>query len=122
MHAKHLALVVVSLAACAPAPTPHVGGPQPTPFPPRPGAVVDLDTDALIASLSVRDKIAQLVMPWIPGTYAAYDEEAFERMEGWVESLHVGGLIVSVGSPLDIAAKINRLQQRSLLPLLVASD
>ncbi len=112
---------MVSLAACA-APAPRLGGPHPTPFPPRPGAVVDLDTDALIASLSVRDKIAQLVMPWIPGTYAAYDDEAFERMEGWVESLHVGGLIVSVGSPLDIAAKINRLQQLSLLPLLIASD
>jgi beta-N-acetylhexosaminidase len=39
-----------------------------------------------------------------------------------VDSLHVGGLIVSVGSPLDIAAKLNRLQERSTLPLLIASD
>ena len=61
-------------------------------------------------------------MPWIPGTYAAYDAEAFARMETWVDSLHVGGLIVSVGSPLDIAAKLNRLQERSALPLLIASD
>ena len=61
-------------------------------------------------------------MPWIPGTYAAYDAEAFARMELWVDSLHVGGLIVSVGSPLDIAAKLNRLQERSSLPLLIASD
>ncbi len=43
-------------------------------------------------------------------------------MEQWVDSLHVGGLIVSVGSPLDIAAKLNRLQERSSLPLLIASD
>ena len=42
--------------------------------------------------------------------------------EAWVDSLHVGGIIVSVGSPLDVAAKLNRLQQRSPLPLLVASD
>ena len=78
--------------------------------------------DDLLAGLSVRDQIAQLVVPWIPGTYAAYDAEAFARMQMWVDSLHVGGLIVSVGSPLDIAAKLNRLQERSALPLLIASD
>ena len=78
--------------------------------------------DALLASLSLRDKIAQLVMPWIPGSYAAFDDEAFARMQGWVNSLHVGGLLVSVGSPLDVAAKLNRLQERSLLPLLIGSD
>ena len=61
-------------------------------------------------------------MPWIPGTYAAYDDDGFARAEAWVDSLHVGGVIVSVGSPLDVAAKLNRLQQRSPLPLLVASD
>ena len=96
--------------------------PQPTPWPPAPGARVDLDTDELLRTLPAREKIAQLVMPWIPGGYAAYDDEGFARAEAWVDSLHVGGIIVSVGSPLDIAAKLNRLQQRSRLPLLVGSD
>lgn len=94
--------------------------PHPEPF--RPDVRVVPDVDYLLGALSVRDKIAQLVVPWIPGTYAAYDAEAFDRMEMWVDSLHVGGLIVSVGSPLDIAAKLNRLQERSALPLLIASD
>ena len=94
--------------------------PQPEPFRPE---VRPLPTvDELVAGLSVRDRIAQLVLPWIPGTYLAYDAEAFARMQAWVDSLHVGGLIVSVGSPLDIAAKLNRLQERSALPLLIASD
>ena len=39
-----------------------------------------------------------------------------------MDSLHVGGLIVSIGSPLDIAAKLNTLQQRAHVPLLIASD
>jgi len=39
-----------------------------------------------------------------------------------VDSLEIGGLIVSVGSPLDIATKLNTLQQRSRLPLLVSAD
>ena len=40
-----------------------------------------MDVDALLAGLSSRDKIAQLVVPWIPGTYAAFDDEAFKRMQ-----------------------------------------
>jgi len=82
----------------------------------------ETDVATLLHELSVRDKIAQLVIPWIPGTYAAYDDGGFERAEAWVDSLHIGGVIVSIGSPLDVAAKLNRLQQRSALPLLVGSD
>jgi beta-N-acetylhexosaminidase len=119
VHLKLLALVAVVLAACAPAPG---GPPTPSPegFPSEVGA--EPTVDAILETLSLRDRIAQLVVPFIPGTYAAYDDAAFARMQAWVDSLHVGGLIVSVGSPLDIAAKLNRLQQRSRLPLLVTSD
>lgn len=81
-----------------------------------------MDVEGLLNGLSVRDKIAQLVVPWIPGAYAAFDDEAFAQAQRWVDSLHIGGLIVSIGSPFDVAAKLNRLQQRSVLPLLVASD
>lgn len=80
------------------------------------------EVDELLGKLSTRDRIAQLVVPWVPGTYAAYDDEAFALARAWVDSLHVGGLIVSVGSPLDVAAKLNDLQRRSPLPLLVAAD
>jgi beta-N-acetylhexosaminidase len=118
VHAKLLTLVTVSLCACGGSAIPAL--PQPEPF--RPEVRVVPGVDDLLGALSVRDKIAQLVVPWIPGTYAAYDAEAFARMQMWVDSLHVGGLIVSVGSPLDIAAKLNRLQERSALPLLIASD
>ncbi|HEY9445209.1 MAG TPA: glycoside hydrolase family 3 N-terminal domain-containing protein [Gemmatimonadales bacterium] len=119
MHAKLLALVTVVLCACAPA----AGGPpapSPVGIPSDVGA--EPTVDGVLETLSPRDRIAQLVVPYIPGTYTAYDDAAFARMQAWVDSLHVGGLIVSVGSPLDIAAKLNRLQQRSRLPLLVTSD
>jgi beta-N-acetylhexosaminidase len=119
VQSKYLVLAVVLLCACGRA------GPVPVPQPaqfPLQGTPAPVDIDAVLGSLSVRDKIAQLVMPWIPGTYAAFDDDAFRRMQQWVDSLHVGGLLISVGSPLDVAAKLNRLQQRSPLPLLVASD
>ena len=85
-------------------------------------APITAGVDRLLDSLPLRDRIAQLVMPWIPGTYAALDDSAFRQAEHWVDSLHVGGIIVSVGSPLDEAAKLNALQRKAPLPLLIASD
>lgn len=119
MHFRYLAFLLMVLAACGP--TSPVPQPQPSQFPPQP-TPAEVDVDDLLGSLSLRDRIAQLVMPWVPGSYAAFDDEAFRRTQAWVDSLHVGGLIVSVGSPLDLASKLNRLQERSPLPLLVASD
>jgi len=78
--------------------------------------------ERMIDSLPLRARVAQVVMPWIPGNYAAFDDSAFTVMQGWVDSLGVGGLIVSVGAPVDVAMKLNRLQRRSRLPLLVAAD
>ena len=85
MHAKLLALVMVLLCACGGS---AVAPPQPQPEPFRPGgAPGGRPWTTCSAGLSVRDKIAQLVMPWIPGTYAAYDAEAFARMQsGWTRS------------------------------------
>lgn len=88
--------------------------------PPTPAETIAVER--LLDSLSLRDRVAQVVMPWIPGSYAAFDDSAFTVMQGWVDSLHVGGIIVSVGSPLDVAMKLNRLQRRSALPLLIGSD
>jgi beta-N-acetylhexosaminidase len=109
---------VILLGACGRA----SGVATPAPIPSAAAVGPETDVTTLLGKLSVRDKIAQLVIPWIPGTYAAYDDGGFERAEAWVDSLHVGGVIVSIGSPLDVAAKLNRLQQRSALPLLVGSD
>ncbi|MBK9692069.1 MAG: hypothetical protein IPO73_10365 [Gemmatimonadetes bacterium] len=85
-------------------------------------AVDSTAVERLLDSLPLRAKVAQLVMPWIPGAYQAFDDSAFAVMQGWVDSLEVGGLIVSIGSPVDVALKLNRLQRRSRLPLLVAAD
>ena len=78
--------------------------------------------DRLLDSLPLRERVAQLLMPWIPGSYTSLDDAGFQQAERWVDSLHVGGLIISVGSPLDEAAKLNALQRRAAIPLLVASD
>jgi beta-N-acetylhexosaminidase len=119
VQSKYLALVIVALSGCGPAH--RAAPPQPVQFPGQP-ATPEVDVDALLGSLTLRDKIAQLVVPWIAGAYTALDDETFLRMKGWVDSLHVGGMIVSVGSPYDVAAKLNQLQERSRVPLLIGSD
>ncbi len=81
-----------------------------------------MSVDSVLASLPLRARVAQLVMPWMPGFYVAADDPSFERVERWVDSLGVGGIIVSIGSPLDVAGRINALQRRARVPLLVASD
>jgi beta-N-acetylhexosaminidase len=75
-----------------------------------------------MTSLTTRQKVAQLVMPWLPGSYTALDDSAFLVARRWVDSLELGGIIISVGSPFDIAAKLNVLQRRSRLPLLISAD
>jgi beta-N-acetylhexosaminidase len=75
-----------------------------------------------LKAMSLPDRVAQLVMPWVGGGYTAYDDPTFERVLHWVDSLHVGGVVISIGSPVDIAARLNHLQRRARVPLLVASD
>ncbi len=81
-----------------------------------------INIDSIVQTLSLRDKIGQLVMPWLAGSYSANDGEGLDSAYVAVDSFHVGGIIVSVGTPLDVAAKLNALQLRSKLPLIVASD
>ncbi|HYR98599.1 MAG TPA: glycoside hydrolase family 3 N-terminal domain-containing protein [Gemmatimonadales bacterium] len=115
----HRLLVVAAVLGCAGG---HAVGrtakPVPRPSSPVPAASVD----SLLASLTVRQQVGQLVMPWLSGSYTALDDSLFQVAARWVDSLEIGGLIVSVGSPLDIATKLNALQQRSRLPLLVSAD
>ncbi len=61
-------------------------------------------------------------MPWLLGNYAALESEEFDTLGIWIDSLEVGGIIISIGPPLEIAAKLNALQRRSHLPLLIAAD
>ncbi len=79
-------------------------------------------SDSVLASLSLRDKAAQLVWPWMIGDYQAYNSPAWQRLATLIGQQHVGGIIMSVGSPLEIASKINGLQYLSPTPLLVSAD
>ena len=94
----------------------------------HPGASVPLSpqdsawVEATMRSLSPRDRVAQLIMPWVPGEYAAVGSPEYEQVRAWVEDDKVGGLVLSIGLPLSYAAKLNHMQRIANVPLLVASD
>jgi len=110
-------IVLALIAACSTVAGPAARWERPAPPPASPVSV-----DSLLATLSVRQKVGQLIVPWLSGAYAALDDSAFLDAARWVDSLEVGGIIISVGSPFDIAAKLNALQARSRLPLLISAD
>src|SRR6266704_2033741 len=120
MMQAHRLLALVLVTGCA-SPPPRAL-PRPSDLRPGPRPEASQPVDSLLAALSTRQRVGQLVVPWLAGSYTALDDSLFQVAVRWVDSLEVGGLIISVGSPFDIAAKLNALQRRSRLPLLVSAD
>jgi len=96
--------------------------------PASPGATTPLSAadqrwvERTLASLTLRERVGQLIMPWVGGEYAAIGSPEFEQVRQWVQDDGVGGLVLSIGLPLSYAAKLNELQMRAKVPLLIASD
>ncbi len=96
--------------------------------PASPGATTPLSAadqrwvERTLASLTIREKVGQLIMPWVGGEYAAIGSPEFESVRKWVQDDGVGALVLSIGLPLSYAAKLNELQMRAKVPLLIASD
>lgn len=112
-----LALAAATTAACA-----TTTSSLPTKAGPPTGTADGTWADSVLATMSLRDKAAQLVWPWVLGDYTAADDPTYRRVEQLVRDQHVGGIIISVGSPTEIASKLNALQRASPLPLLVGAD
>ncbi|RMH20493.1 MAG: beta-N-acetylglucosaminidase, partial [Gemmatimonadetes bacterium] len=78
--------------------------------------------ERVLDGLTLREKAAQLMMPFVLGTFSPEGSDAHDRIVRWVRDEGVGGVIMSVGSPTEVAAKLNDLQEHAALPLLVAAD
>ncbi len=78
--------------------------------------------DSVLRTLTTREKVAQLVWPWILGDFVNESSAEWQRLSRLVTEQRVGGFIVSVGSPTDVALKVNALQRLSALPLLMSAD
>ena len=107
-----------------PPPAAPVPGPDTAVAPDDAQPVGDLRpwADRTLETLTIEEKIGQLLMPWLLGDFAPEGSRGGERARAMVEEHRVGGFIMSVGSPTEVAAKLNWLQSLSDLPLLVSAD
>ncbi len=78
--------------------------------------------DETLASLSIEELVGQLIIEWIPGGYAPPSSPEFEPLRSWVEDDAIGGVSPSIGTPHAYVAKLNALQERARVPLLVTAD
>jgi beta-N-acetylhexosaminidase len=111
-------------------PAPLAGQPAPLAGPTAPlaGPTAPLDAgarrwvEATLASLTLREKIGQLTNVWIPGSYVSTNSAEFDTLARWVAEEGLGGVTISMGLPHSYVAKLNALQRRAKVPLLVAAD
>ncbi len=94
-----------------------------------------------LQSMTLDQKVGQLLVPAFESTYLATDSDRFDALVKLVKEQHAGGFVafggsiptpavllnptystVVLGQPLEAAATANRLQQAAALPLLVAAD
>jgi beta-N-acetylhexosaminidase len=75
-----------------------------------------------LASLSLHDRVGQMVMVWMLGDYTNVHDSSYAEVIRWVEQDHIGGVSMSLGTPIEVAAKLNDLQRRARVPLLVSAD
>ena len=78
--------------------------------------------DSVLATLSPRDKAAQLVWPQLFGDFTPTSSASWARVDELITTQHVGGFIMSIGSPIETAEKLNAMQRLSALPLVIGAD
>ncbi len=74
------------------------------------------------ASLSLREKAAQMVCEQIRGGYIAEDADDFRYWSRLAEEYGIGGFVVYGGAPYETAHLLNRLQKRARVPILMSAD
>ncbi len=75
-----------------------------------------------LRSLSVRQRVAQLVVVAAQSEYMNFGGERFAELRRQVADHGVGGVLVRGGSPNEVAALANELQRLARVPLLVSAD
>lgn len=63
-----------------------------------------------------------MVWPQIFGDFVAEQSSAWTRVDSLVSRERVGGFVMSIGSPVETAAKLNAMQRLARVPLIIGAD
>ncbi|MDP9176100.1 MAG: glycoside hydrolase family 3 protein [Gemmatimonadota bacterium] len=128
-----LALAAVLAWGCAPVTTggsgagagglgAPIGSPAAAGGTPISAAAAAAWADSVLKTLTLREKAAQIVWPSVYGDYTSGNSQQWQRLTTYVTGEKVGGFTISVGSPTEVASKLNALQSMSKIPLLFGAD
>jgi beta-N-acetylhexosaminidase len=118
-------LLLGLLLACAGAPDPvTLAAPTAAQLDPRTPLTASQRrwVDRTIATLSLREKVGQMVMVWVLGDYTSSGDSTYAEVARWITRDGIGGVSMSLGTPVEVAAKVNAFQRLARVPLLVSSD
>ncbi|REL38170.1 hypothetical protein DYD21_06055 [Rhodohalobacter sp. SW132] len=82
----------------------------------------DLNVDSLLASMSLREKIAQLFVVPAYGSFTYENEARYLRLKRLVRDQKIGGIIFMQGDVYGQAVMTNQLQQLAEIPLWITQD
>ena len=75
--------------------------------------------DSIYSQMSLEEKIGQLFMVM---AFSEKGESHFKQIKSQVEQYHLGGIIFSLGGPVEQTQWLNQLQRVSKTPLLIGMD
>lgn len=78
--------------------------------------------DSLLASMTVDEKVGQMLMVKMPGNYISTQGDEFERLRELMADVRPGGIILLQGDVYETAILLNKLQRLSRVALLVGAD
>jgi beta-glucosidase-like glycosyl hydrolase/CubicO group peptidase (beta-lactamase class C family) len=90
------------------------------PFIPSPPFSTWVDTT--LASMTLEEKVGQVMMARTFGHYISTDSDEFEELARLVQERKIGGLALFQGDVYASAILLNKLQRLAKVPLLVAGD
>jgi beta-N-acetylhexosaminidase len=119
MQLKNIVVLAATVvAACAPSAT---GGSGQAPAPLK-GQKTSEWVETALKGLTLREKAAQMVWPTLLGDYTSGDSPQWQHLTDYIKNEKVGGFTISVGSPTEVASKLNALQEMSAIPLVFGAD
>ncbi len=77
---------------------------------------------ATLGTLSLEQKVAQMICEQIRGEFVPESDERFQYWLKLARDYGIGGFVLYGGTPFDSAALLNRLQRAARIPLLISAD
>ncbi len=93
----------------------------------KPAALNQTWIEQTLASMTLDEKIGQLIIPATVGMFLSQDSETFQQMRRDITEFHVGGYhmlgeVSILHEPAGVALLINHLQELARVPLWITAD